>query len=97
VQRQRVAHVPQIDELVDLPVGIAGDVHQGGFAGGPLVEPADGMIGKELAQRPMIQQRLEHGEIAEVLVAQAVFELADFLRDVSLALEALDHRLLISQ
>ena len=39
----------------------------------------------------MIEQRLEHGKVAEVLVAQAVFELADFLRDVGLALEALHH------
>ncbi len=38
----------------------------------------------------MIEQRLEHREIAEVLVAQAVLELLDFFRDVSLAFEALD-------
>ena len=37
----------------------------------------------------MIEQRLEDGEIAEVLVAEAVFELANFLRDIGLALEAL--------
>jgi hypothetical protein len=39
----------------------------------------------------MVQQRLEHGKIAEVLVAEAVFKLADLLGNVGLAFEALDH------
>ena len=90
VQRQRVAHVAQINELVDLAVGIAGDVHQRAFARRAFVQAADGHDGKQLAQRPMIQQRLEHGKIAEILVAERVFELADFLRDIGLAFETFD-------
>ena len=39
----------------------------------------------------MIQQGLEDGKIAEILVAEAVFELADFLRRVRLALETFHH------
>jgi len=35
----------------------------------------------------MIQQRLKHRKIAEVLIAQAVFELANFFGHVSLAFE----------
>ena len=88
MQGQRVADVAQVDELVDLAVGIAGDVHQRGFAGGALVEAADGHDGEQLAERPVIEQRLEDREIAEVLVAEAVFELADFLGHVGLALES---------
>ena len=91
VQRQRVAHVAQVNELVDLAVGIAGDVHQRGFARGALVQAADRHDGEQLVERPVVEQRLEDGEIAEVLVAEAVFELADFLRHVGLAFEALDH------
>src|SRR5258708_4795934 len=86
VERKGVAHVSKVNELVDLSVRIAGDIHQRGLAHGPLVEAADGQDGKQLAQRPMVQQRLEHGEITEVLVAKAVFELADFFGDVGLAL-----------
>ena len=36
----------------------------------------------------MIQQRLEHGEVAEILVAETVLELADLVRDISLPLES---------
>jgi hypothetical protein len=39
----------------------------------------------------VVEQRLEHGKIAEVLVAEAVLELADFLGHVGLALETLHH------
>ena len=87
VQRQRVAHVAQVNELVDLAVGIAGDVHQRGLARRAFVQPVDRHDGKQLAERPMIEQRLEHGKIAEILVAEAVFQLADFLRHVGLAAE----------
>ena len=38
----------------------------------------------------MVEQRLEDGEITEVLVGQHVIELADLVRDIGLALEAGD-------
>jgi hypothetical protein len=59
----------------------------------PLLEAVDRHDGEQLAQGPVIEQRLEHGEIAEVLVAQAVLQLPDLLRDVRLSLEAADHGL----
>src|ERR1039457_4155346 len=90
MQRQGVTHVAEVDELVHLPVGIAGDIDQRGFARGTFGEAADRHDREQLAERPMIEQGLEHREIAEVLVAKAVFELADFFRDVGLALEASD-------
>ena len=98
MDRQRVAHVAQVDKLVDLPVGIAGDIDQRGFAG-QAVPPSRliGMMGNRLPERPVIQQRLEHGEVAEVLVAEAVLELADFLGDVGLALKLSTTAWLISQ
>ncbi len=40
----------------------------------------------------MVQEGLEDREIAEVLVAEAVLELADFLRHIGLAPVMLDHR-----
>src|SRR6266446_3573365 len=91
VQRERVAHVAEVNELVDLAVGIAGDVHQRGFAGRPFAQAADRHNGKQLAQRPVIQQRLEDGKIAEVLVAETVFELADFFGHRSLVFESVHH------
>jgi hypothetical protein len=60
------------------------------FARGAFVQAADRHDGKQLAERPVIEQRLEDGKIAEVLVAEAVFELADFLRHVGLAFETFD-------
>jgi len=36
---------------------------------------------KQLTERPMIEQRLENREIANVLIAQRGFELLDFLRN----------------
>src|SRR5436190_18659053 len=41
MQRQSVAHVAQIDEFVDLPVGIARDVHQRSLTGWAFIQPAD--------------------------------------------------------
>src|ERR1022692_4669148 len=82
VQRQRVAHVAEVDELLHLTVGIAGDIDQRGLARGAFGEAADRHDREQLVKRPVVQQRLEHREIAKVLVAQAVLELLDFFRDV---------------
>ena len=88
MHRQRVAHIPQVDELVDLAVRITGDIHQRALARRPFTQAADRHDGKQLAERPMIQQRLEHGEVAKILVAEAVLQFANFLGDISLAAEA---------
>ena len=39
------------------------------FRSGQFVEPVDGHDREELAQRPVVQQRLEDREIADVLIA----------------------------
>ena len=69
-----------VDELADLAVGIAGDVDQRAVVLGRLVQAVDRHDGEKLAQRPVIEQRLEDGEIAEELVAERILELLDFLR-----------------
>src|SRR3954465_13202727 len=38
---------------------------------------------KQLPERPMIEQRLEHGEIADVLIAKRRFQLLHFVRYVT--------------
>jgi len=91
VERQRVAHVSEINELVDLAVGIAGDVPRAWPRALALIQARNRHDGKQLVQRPMIQQRLEDGKIAEILVAEAVFELANFLRRVGLAFVTFHH------
>src|SRR5437660_5856488 len=39
--------------------------------------------GKELAERPMIEERLKDGEVTDVLIAQRSFELLYLVRDKS--------------
>ena len=41
----------------------------------------------------MIEQRLENGKVAKILVAQAVFQFTNLFRNIRLALEALHHGL----
>ena len=45
-----------------------------------FVEPVDRRDGEKLAQRPVIEQRLEDGEIAEELVAERILQVVDFVR-----------------
>ena len=85
MQRQRVFHVLQVDELADLAVGIAGDIHDGAVAIGRRGEPMDRHDRKQLAECPMIEQRLEHGEIADVLIAERRFQLLHFVRHITQA------------
>jgi hypothetical protein len=91
MEGQGIADVPQIDELVDLAIGITGDIDEGGLADRVLVQPVHGHNGEELAESPMIQQGLEDGKVAEVLVTETVFEFADFFGDVGLPDKALHH------
>src|SRR4030095_7586619 len=93
MQGQRVADITQIDELVDLAVGITGDVHQRRFAAGPCLEAIERHDREELTQGPVIQQRLEYRKIAQILIAQAVFQLSNLFGDIRLSAEAGYHRL----
>ena len=63
---QRVANVAQVDELVDLAIGVAGDVGQHGLARGLLGEPVHRHDGEQLVDGPAVGQRLEDREVAEV-------------------------------
>ena len=71
VQLEHVLHVAQVDEVVDLAVGVAGDVGQHARRVGSSFEPVDRHDREELVDRPGVGQRLEHREVAEVGVRRA--------------------------
>ena len=79
MKRQRVAGVLEVDVLLHGPVAVAGDINQRGIPRGFLVQPRERHDGEQLVQRPVILQALKHAEVANVLVAHAVLELADLL------------------
>ena len=83
MERKRVAHVLQVDELRDFAVGIASDVHDHAVAIGRRGQPMDRHDREQLSKGPMIKKRLEHGKIADVLIAQRSLELFYFLRHVA--------------
>src|SRR5207249_4831464 len=85
MQRQRLLYVLQVDELADPPIRIAGNIHDRTVAIWWRSETMDGHDGKQLAERPVIEQRLEHRKIADVLIAQRRFELLHFVRHVAQA------------
>ena len=64
------------DEVVDLAIGVAGNILYGSRAVGTFVEPADGHDGEQLVDRPRVGQRLEEREVAEVFVGQQLRNLA---------------------
>ena len=82
MQRQRRLDVAKIDELVDLPVRVAGDVAQDGVARRPLVEPMDGHHRKELLDGPTVWHRLKQRKIAEVDVGQNRIEILKLFGNV---------------
>ena len=83
VERKRFADVIEIDVLRDLAVGVAGDVDEGRLELRPLVEAMNRRDRKELPERPVIEQRLEDGEVADVLIGELVVERAQLLGDVA--------------
>src|SRR5438309_5298007 len=80
---QGISNIQQVDELGNLAVRVAGNVHDGAVALGRLGQAMNGHDGKELAECPMIKQRLKDREIADVLIAQRRFELLYLVRDKS--------------
>src|SRR5258707_12655730 len=80
---QGVSNIQQVDELGNLAIRVACDVHNGAVALGRLGQAMNRHDGKELAEGPMIEERLKDGEIADVLIAQRSFELLYFVRDKS--------------
>ena len=72
---QREARLP-IHELVDLAVGVAGDVLQRAAARRLLAEAVDRHDREELVDGPRVGQRLEEREVAEVPVGERRREVA---------------------
>src|SRR5581483_7603159 len=78
-----VLDVLEVDEAADLAVGIAGDVDEDGVDVGLFVEAVERGDGEELLQRPVIEEGLEDGKIADVLVGEEGVEVVKFLRLVA--------------
>ena len=72
--RQRLLQPARADELVDLAIGVAGDVGNDGLACRLLAVAMYRHDREHLLDRPHVGQRLEHGEIAVVDVRQRVLE-----------------------
>ena len=90
VQVDGVAHVVEVDELVDLAVGVAGDVAQRRLAGRPLVEPVHRAHREELLDRPVVRQALEDREVAVVGVGDEALEALQLVGHVVEAADDLD-------
>jgi hypothetical protein len=62
--------VLEIDEAVDLAVGVARDVDEHGVDTRALLEAVEWGDGEKLIERPVVEERLEDGKIADVLVGE---------------------------
>src|SRR5438034_8686897 len=85
MERQRFLHVLEINELGDFAVGVAGNVHYRAVPVWRRSEPMDGHDREKLPERPMIEQRLEHREVANVLIGQGDFEVLHLVRHITQA------------
>src|SRR5579872_209637 len=74
VERNRFADVVQIDVLLHFSVGVARDVDERRLELRPLVQAMNGHDREELPEGPVIEERLEDGEIADVLIGQLRLE-----------------------
>ena len=63
VNWQGSTHVPQVDEPVDLAVGIASDVYQGGVARGLLAQALQRHDREQRLDGPVIWQALEEAGV----------------------------------
>src|SRR5690554_702494 len=91
VHRQRRANVAQVDELIDLAVRIAADVHQRGVAPRPLVQALQRHYGEERVDGPVVRQALEEREVDHVLVGQHARQELELLRHVIQLFHHLGH------
>ena len=85
MQRQCFLHILQVDKLAHFAVRIAGDVHYGAVSVWRRSEPMDRHDRKKLPERPVIEQRLEHREVANVLIGQRDFEVLHFVGHITQA------------
>ena len=78
------------DKLGYLPIRVTSDILKGSIARGPFIQPLNGHDGEQLVDGPGVGQRLEQGEVAEVLVSQQLVDIHQLLRDM---LEVLGQRM----
>src|SRR5207248_4062521 len=64
---QGISNVREIDELGNLAIRVAGNIHNGAVTLGRLGQAMNWHDGKELAEGPVIEERLKDGEVADVL------------------------------
>ena len=79
VEREGFLHILDVDELRDLAVRVAGDIHERGVAVRRFVQTLDRHDGEKLAQRPVVEEGLENGEVAEVLVPEGILDFLNLL------------------
>ena len=90
VQFESFLHVAVVDELVDLAVGVAGDISKDAAARRLFLQAMNRHDGEELLDRPRVGHRLEEGEVAEVGVGELGFEAFEVITDIVSFLEDLE-------
>jgi len=65
---------------LDLPVRVAGDIHDPAPLRGHLVQAVQRNGGKDLLHAPHIRHRLKEGEVADVLLGDELLQLLKLLR-----------------
>ena len=79
VHRQEGLVVQRRDVVAHLAVGIAGQVHHHAAPVRVLLEPVDRHDREALADGPVVQHGLEHGEVAEIEIRQPLLELSELV------------------
>ena len=69
MQLKYLLYVVQIDELIDHPIRVAGDVTQRRELGRRSVQVLNGHDREQLIERPVIGHRLKDREVSEILCA----------------------------
>ena len=75
VQLERCLPLAAAGETVDDAVGVAGHVLDRTATGRRLGQPVDRHDREELVDRPVVRQRLEEGEVAEVTIDERALEM----------------------
>ena len=89
VKCQSATDIFEVDKVIHLTIGIAGDINQRRLNGRTLIQTVNRCDREKLIESPVVEQRLEYGEITDVLLGQHGIELGEFIRNVSGAGEAL--------
>jgi hypothetical protein len=83
VKTSRVLDVFVVDEAVDLPVAVAGEVGEGGLHRRLLVEAVDRHDREQLSDGPDVRRRLEDAHVAVVDARHLRVELLDLFGDAA--------------